>query len=164
MTKRKSLIALFTMGLSALALTLAGSPAQAAVGWHPIDLIGSSHCLDEATENIYKLQMWDCSGALEQNWQVTQSPNPLYQTISNQRYGLCITGPAGLTGPVTMDFCTDGNPRQEWETLFYPNTNELVEYRDTPYCLTTSSVKNGTVPQVVPCDNEADYQMWVQKG
>jgi hypothetical protein len=168
MTKRKSLLTLFIVGLALLALPLAGSPARAALpGWHPIGIQGSSHCLDDATENIYKVQMWSCSGALEQNWTVSQSANPLYQTVGNERTGLCLTAPASLPGPVTMAVCTAGNPRQLWQASFYngfhPNLSGAVEYQDSGYCLATSSVANGTVPEVAVCDFTDSYFLWSQR-
>lgn len=141
--------------------------AHADAGYTPIRIFGSSHCLDNATENSAKLQMWNCTGHAEQNWDPQFNSGPQNFTFRNQNTNLCITAPNPGGETVVMSGCS-GDPTQQWK-LIYENTPSqqtdgaysVWEAASLPgWCLNTDSVRNGTTIRIWPCDITAQYQKW----
>jgi len=83
----------------------------------------TNKCVDMPTGggNGTRLQMYDCWGGTNQQWQIT--PGSLYgtYTIKNASNGLCIDEPAGATSSgmqMQVYSCTAGNKNQ----MFYIKT------------------------------------------
>ncbi|TDU01680.1 ricin-type beta-trefoil lectin protein [Streptomyces sp. 846.5] len=168
-SRRRTLLALGTAVPALLAVVLAGPPAQAA-GFTPINIWNSSHCLDNATENASKLQMWNCTGGSEQRWLEGFNTQTGLFTFTNQHTGLCITAPAWGTGTATMQFCDAGAANQQWSVFAADNpVNPSAGWYDvwqnasSGYCLTTPSVGNGTLVQTTACDPADHYDRWHQQ-
>ncbi len=169
MPKRRSLfMALITALLAGTALTAAIAPAQAA-SYTPINIWNSSHCMDNATETAAKVQMWSCNGQSQQNWQEGFDPATDLFWFMNQRTGWCVTAPAAL-GAATMAPCNPPAANQEWSVYFADNPlgppsgwYDVWQNEATGYCLTTSSVGNGTLLQMNVCDPSDQYDRWHQQ-
>jgi hypothetical protein len=168
-SKRRSLLALATAVPALLAVAVTGTPAQAA-GFTPINVWNSSHCLDNATENAAKLQMWSCTGGPEQRWLEGFNTQTGLFTFTNQNTGRCITAPASGTGTVTMAFCNAAAANQQWRVYFADNPlgppsgwYDVWQNVSSGYCLSTPSVGNGTLIQTTPCDPSDLYDRWHQQ-
>lgn len=160
MSKRRALLALVTAALTMPVIALAGAPAQAA-GFSPISIWNSSHCLDNATENAAKLQMWKCTGGPEQKWLAEFLPGSMYRFV-NQNTGRCITGPTAAHPGLWMDECSILPDTQKWR-VFYEEPRGLFKVWQNVsngLCMTTSSVANGTQPQTTACNPSAAYERW----
>jgi hypothetical protein len=163
---RLSLIALSLTGLAILAPALSSSPAGAATT-NEIAVYGSSHCLDDDTNNAANLQMWSCTGGTEQHWTSTPDPSGLY-TFQNAHTGLCITAPATAeVVPLALAGCTaGGSALQQWRVFAADNPPggsgwyEVFQNVADNWCLRTSSVGNGTNPEMWPCDASISYERW----
>jgi hypothetical protein len=169
MTIRHKLFALLATAFAVLAISMAGTPAQAA-GFTPINVWNSSHCLDNATENAAKLHMWSCTGGSEQRWLEGFNTSTGLFTFTNQHTGRCITAPASGTGTVTMAFCNAAAANQQWRVLYAANPStpsagwyQVWQNVSSGYCLNTPSVGNGTLVQTWPCDISDHYQKWHQQ-
>ncbi|MET8682872.1 RICIN domain-containing protein [Streptomyces sp. NPDC004732] len=169
MTARRSLFALLTAMSAALALSVAAAPAQAA-GFSPINVWNSSHCLDNATENAAKLQMWSCTGGSEQKWLEGYNTQTGLFTFTNQRTGRCITAPASGAGTATMAFCDAGSTAQQWRVYYADNPPsppagwyDVWQNVASGYCLSTPSVGNGTLVKTTTCDASVQYERWHQQ-
>jgi len=171
MSKRRSLFALVTAALAVSTAALAGGPAQAA-GFSPINVWNSSHCLDNATENAAKLQMWSCTGGPEQRWLEGFNTQTGLFNFRNQNTGRCITAPASGEGTVVMAFCDESNtdPTQQWRVYFADNPLgppsgwfDVWQNVSSGLCLGTPSVANGTRLQTVDCDPSDQYLRWHQQ-
>lgn len=121
MSTRRRLFALVTAVLAMLALAWAGGSSAQAAGFTPINVWNSSHCLDNATENAAKLQMWSCTGGAEQKWLEGFNTQTSLFTFTNQNTGRCITAPASGTGTVTMAFCNAAAANQQWRVYYADN-------------------------------------------
>jgi hypothetical protein len=167
MSKRRGLfVALVTALLAGTASAAAIAPAQAA-GFTPINIWNSSHCMDNATENAAKVQMWSCNGGSQQNW--LEGFNGQTFTFTNQRTGWCVTAPASGPGAATMAPCVSA-PNQEWIVFFADNPlgppsgwYDVWQNESSGLCLTTPSVGNGTVLQMTGCDPSDQYDRWHQQ-
>jgi hypothetical protein len=169
MSKRRSLFAVAATLVALLAIAVVATPAQAA-GFTPINVWNSSHCLDNATENAAKLQMWSCSGGSEQRWQEGFNSQTGLFTFINQRTGRCITAPAFWAGTVTMAFCDAAATTQQWRVYaagnpFGPPSGwyDVWQNVSSGYCLSTPSVGNGTLIQTSVCDPNDQYDRWHQQ-
>jgi len=164
MTATRSLSAAITAFLVLLMVGLTAAPAQAS-GFSPMKILHSSHCLDNATENSAKLQMWSCSGAQEQNWSASLNGNGTY-SFSNQRTGRCITAAIPTDQPATVQNCNSAQRTQQW--VLFANGNPggpsdqyfVWQNMDTKLCLTTPSVGNGTLIRTTVCDTSDPYDFW----
>ncbi|WP_329252146.1 RICIN domain-containing protein [Streptomyces sp. NBC_01478] len=168
MSVRRRLFALITAVLATLALAWAGgSPAQAA-GFTPINIWNSSHCLDNATENAAKLQMWSCTGGAEQNWLRGFNSDTSLYTFTNQNTGRCITAPTSGTGTAVMAICNAAARNQQWALYYAAYTGSstgwfyIWQNASSGYCLSTPSVGNGTLIQTISCDSTVRYEWWHQ--
>ncbi|MBT2384324.1 ricin-type beta-trefoil lectin domain protein [Streptomyces sp. ISL-11] len=167
MSIRRRLFAFVTAVLAMPALSVAaGAPAQAA-GFSPINVWNSSHCLDNATENATKLQMWSCGSGSEQKWLDGFNTQTRLFTFTNARTGRCITAPASGSGTVTMAFCDAAATTQQWRVFFADNPNgppsgwyDVWQNASSGLCLSTPSVRNGTLVQTTPCDPSDQYDRW----
>ncbi|WP_329463609.1 RICIN domain-containing protein [Streptomyces sp. NBC_01431] len=169
MALRRSLIAFVTAVLAILAIAATGSPAQAA-GFSPINVWNSGHCLDNATENAARLQMWSCTGGSEQKWLEGFNTKTGLFTFTNQHTGGCITAPASGSGTVTVAFCDAAATTQQWRVYFADNPNgppsgwyDVWQNVSSGLCLSTPSVGNGTLLQTTQCDPSRQYDRWHQQ-
>lgn len=160
MFTRRALLALVTAALTVPVIALAGAPAQAA-GFSPISIWNSSHCLDNATENAAKLQMWKCTGGPEQKWLAEFLPGSMYRFV-NQNTGRCITGPTAAHPGLWMDECNLLPDTQKWRILYEEPRGLFKVWQNASngQCMTTSSVANGTQPQTTTCNISAAYERW----
>ena len=166
MFKRRSLLMAPVIGLLAmLATTAAGAPAQAAPFPTPINVWNTNNCLDNATENAAKVQVWSCNGGSQQKW--TEGFNASTSTFffMNSRTQLCVAAPAGA-GTVTMASC-DGSAAEQWQVFFADNPlgppsgwYDVWENFASGLCLATPSLSNGTVLQTAPCTASSLLQRW----
>ncbi|MBD0742698.1 hypothetical protein BG418_14580 [Streptomyces sp. CBMA152] len=166
---RRSLLALVTAVFAVLVIAMTGAPAHAD-GFSPINVWNSSHCLDNATENAAKLQMWSCTGGSEQKWLEGFNTQTGLFTFTNQHTGRCITAPASGPGTVVMAFCNAADPTQQWNVFFADNPNgppsgwyDVWQNASSGLCLSTPSVRNGTLLQTTPCDPSDQYDRWHQQ-
>lgn len=169
MLKRRSLFAAVTGLVALLVVAVAASPAQAA-GFTPINVWNSSHCLDNATENPAKLQMWSCSGGSEQRWQAGFNGLTGLFTFTNQHTNRCIAAPPFWAGTVTMAQCDPNAPTQQWRVYYADNPlgppsgwYDVWQNVSSGYCLSTPSVANGTLIQTSVCDPSDQYDRWHQQ-
>jgi hypothetical protein len=151
--------------LTILAVGVAGAPAHAS-DYRQMNIWNSGHCLDNATQDDLKLQMWSCSGATEQKWLTLYNSDNLAFTIANQRSGRCIQAPT-LGSIITMRHCDAGDPYEQWTIYTAENPSgtpngwySVYQNVATGYCLTTPTVANGTVPRAVTCDPDDPYDRW----
>lgn len=166
MSLRRSLIALSAVVLAVLGVAVGGGPAQAA-STTEINILGSSHCLDNATEIASKLQMWSCTGGPEQQWTELFDNQTDTAMLINQNTGWCITAPSQW-GSLVMAPCDTSAPTQQWhinltDTPVGQPTAEffMLQSAASGLCLATSSVGNGTVPHMVTCDPTEHYERWI---
>jgi hypothetical protein len=160
-------MALGTAVMSATAITLVIAPAQASSGFDPFNIWNSSHCMDNATENAAKIQMWSCNGGSQQNWLLGWNSASGVSTFTNQRTGRCITAPASGTGAVTVAPCDASAATQQWRVYFADNPlgppsgwYDVWQNVSSGFCMTTPSVGNGTVLQMNDCDPSDQYDRW----
>jgi len=148
------------------AMVVSGGAAHA-TGFTSIRVNGSTHCLDNATENADKIQMWNCTGGAEQKWFPEFNASTNSFSIVNQSTGSCVTTPyPNGPGPLVMLFCL-GSTSQQWNIIFtsVPHGQTSGGYSvwqnvESGLCLSTDSVANGTVPRTWPCDVGAQYEQW----
>jgi Ricin-type beta-trefoil lectin domain len=166
MSKRRSLFALVTAALAVLTIALTYAPAQAIAGV-PLNVWNSSHCLDNATENFAKLQMWSCSGNPQQQWLEGYNTQTGDFTFTNANTGRCITAPASGAGTVVMAFCDAAATNQQWRVYFADNPlgppsgwYDVWQNVSSGLCLSTNSVGNGTLPNMNNCDPSDLYDRW----
>lgn len=169
MSSRRVLSAFVAALLALLAVVVTNAPAQAS-GFSPINVWNSSHCLDNATENAAKLQMWSCSGGSEQKWLEGYNTATGLFTFTNQHTGWCITGPSWGTGTATMAPCNAAASNQQWRVYYADNPYgppsgwyDVWQNASSGYCLTTPSVGNGTLVQTNVCDPSDQYDRWHQQ-
>ena len=169
MYKRRSLLALLTTALAMLAVAVGGTPAHAA-GFTRINVWNSSHCLDNATENASKLQMWSCGSGSEQKWLEGFNTQTGLFTFTNSHTGRCITAPAAGSGTVTVEFCNAAATTQQWRVFFADNPvsppagwYDVWQNVSSGLCLSTPSVGNGTLVRTIDCDSSVLYERWHQQ-
>ena len=160
----RNLLPIAAATVVALVVALAAAPARAEFGFKPIGIARTDNCLDNATQDAAKLQMWKCSGAQEQNWAQEYNSKTSSFTFINQRTGNCITGPASASGPATMAPCDPDAPNQRW-TVFYANNPgsgwfQVYQNVASGFCLTTPSSANGTVLQTTTCNSSDINDRW----
>ncbi|WP_234386083.1 RICIN domain-containing protein [Streptomyces sp. ERV7] len=165
-SRRRGLLGLVTAVSAVLVTGLTGPPAQA-VGFTRINVWNSTHCLDNATQNAAKLQMWSCGSGSEQKWLEGFNTQTALFTFTNQRTGRCITAPAWGPGTVTVQFCNAADPTQQWRVFAADNPNgppsgwyDVWQNASSGYCLSTPSVGNGTLVQTTVCDPSDQYDRW----
>ncbi|MEY9912108.1 hypothetical protein ABIA35_008367 [Catenulispora sp. MAP12-49] len=136
-----------------------------------IRIWGSSHCMDNATENFAKVQMWDCTKHAEQNWfPVFNGDNGNLADFSfrNKNTNLYLTAPTGGGGGTVVMSGYTGDATQQWLRIY---DNDPSDQTDGSYqvwesaaspgwCLNTNSVGNGTALRLWPCDITDHYQKW----
>ncbi|MEU6068697.1 MULTISPECIES: RICIN domain-containing protein [Streptomyces] len=152
-----------------LASAVAGTPSRAQ-GFSPINVWNSSHCLDNATENAAKLQMWSCDSGSDEKWlEGFDSQTGLF-TFTNQNTGRCITAPSSGAGTVTMAFCDAAATNQKWRVFYADNPSDppagwyqVWQNASSGLCLSTPSVRNRTLLQATPCDPSDQYDRWHQQ-
>lgn len=165
LSKRVALLA-SSAALAVPAVAMSGGAAHADTNFTAIRIFGSTHCMDNATENSGKVQMWNCTGHAEQNWfpQFNQQAGTF--TFINQNTDLCVTAPPSGGGTVVMGSCV-GATTQQW-SLIYTNTPSgqtdgsysVWQSAASGWCLNTNSVGNGTALRTWPCDITDHYQKW----
>ncbi|MER5428501.1 ricin-type beta-trefoil lectin domain protein [Streptomyces sp. NPDC002588] len=167
MPLRRRLVALVSAVFAVLAIGwAAGAPAQA-VGFAPINVWNGNHCLDNATENASKLQMWNCTGGPEQRWLSVDNSQTSLFTFTNQNTGRCITAPSSGTGTVTMAVCDAAATNQQWRVFFADNPlgppsgwYDVWQNASSGFCLYTTTVANGNLIRTAPCTAASLNQRW----
>jgi hypothetical protein len=165
MSKRRSLMTMVAAVVVMLGLGLAATPAQAA-SFTQVNVWNSSHCLDNATENSLKLQMWNCTGGSEQHWRRAFNGATGGYTFINQRSGNCMIAPMFSPGTIWATGACDTSDRsQNWKVYAADNPGTGGSYfvwqnMASLLCLTTPSVGNGTLPQTATCDPSDQYDRW----
>ncbi|GHE14652.1 RICIN domain-containing protein [Streptomyces alanosinicus] len=99
------------------------------------------------------------------------SSEPLsHGPFTNQRTGWCITAPASGSITARVAFCDAADPAQQWRVYFADNPNgppsgwyDVWQSVSNGLCLSTPSVRNGTVVQTTPCDPSDQYDRWHQQ-
>jgi Ricin-type beta-trefoil lectin domain len=165
MSKRRSLIGLMAAIAAALGFALTIGPAQASTHTE-INILGSTHCLDNATEIAAKLQMWSCTGGPEQQW--TQLYNNATDTamLINENTGWCVTAPASGFGSLVMQPCDTSLATQQWTIAPQDTPSAFFFWLEngasgTERCISSSSVANGTVPYMFTCDPTQTREKWI---
>ncbi|MEY9934595.1 hypothetical protein ABH926_009263 [Catenulispora sp. GP43] len=159
------------MALPAVAVSSGAAQAdQPPFPFTSIRIWGSTHCIDNATQNAETVQMWNCTGGPEQQW--SQTPDSVngvatgsYSLVNeNTRY--CLDALAQGDGTVVMGPCDSSNT-QQWTTLFADNPSPftngayaVIQNVSSLQCLNTDSVGNGTLLRTWPCDTTDHYQKW----
>ncbi|MGI5455776.1 RICIN domain-containing protein [Streptomyces sp. CA-249302] len=157
-------MALVTAVFAVLAIGWAtGAPAQAA-GFNSINVLGGHHCLDNATQDSAKLQMWNCTGGAEQKWLEEFNSRSFLYTFINQDTGRCMTAPSSGTGTVVMLTCNAAAANQQWN-IFLSATLPAGQYEiwqnaSSGFCLHTSSVGDGNLVDTAPCSTLSLNQRW----
>jgi len=163
---RRRLAAMLLAGAATAAtIGVASAPAQASA-FLEMKVWNSSHCLDNATEDDLKLQMWHCTGVSEQRWSVSFNSQTSAFALTNQNTGWCITAPGG-EGTIFMNPCNPGLTTQQWTALASgsesPGGSYLVwRNKFSGLCLTTPSVADRTRPRAAICDPSDQYDRWHQ--
>ncbi|MGW4059515.1 RICIN domain-containing protein [Amycolatopsis sp. NPDC004747] len=166
MFRRSRVYALLLTLLAALGVALAGAPAEAATDVQ-ISVLGENACLDNATENAGKLQMWRCTGGAEQRWIEVVNNATGRVLFVNKNTDWCITAPPGA-GSVVMRPCNSADPTQQWGVSIQstPPGQPFAVYEllvsTSGLCLWTSTVRSGTVPSMAGCDGLGSFnERWV---
>ncbi|SEE35315.1 Ricin-type beta-trefoil lectin domain-containing protein [Streptomyces sp. 3213] len=167
MFKRRRLFALVVAFLAAMGIALAGTPAQAATTTE-IWILNTTSCLDNATENAGKLQMWHCTGGPEQQWIQEYNGTKGTWMFMNERTKWCITAPSAGAGSVVMSPCDTSLDTQQWGTAL-TNTPAgqpfavffLISNYTSHLCLWTDSGSNGTVPAMAGCGPGSYNERWM---
>ncbi|MER5635462.1 ricin-type beta-trefoil lectin domain protein [Kitasatospora sp. NPDC002227] len=160
MTGRRTALSLTVAALTVSALALTGAPAQAD-GATNIRVLNSRHCLDNATENEAKLQMWTCGGGNEQMWQTEDMGGGLFR-FNNEWSNRCITAPSWpAVGQITMGDCYPSLSTQLWRRYATgPSGMVMWQSAYSGECMTTPSVANGTAVLAQTCETTDQYDWW----
>ena len=153
--------------------TTLASTAMADTGFGSIVIGSSAKCLDvRAQDNFYspgaRVQQWQCSGALEQQWQfrafgvIPMPGNPavsvtVYQ-IRSERSGMCMELDAGgIHALVRQNICGTGTAGDEAHQLFISSPTQgyhILQPLSSPsLCIDVQngSDDNGNLLQQYPC-------------
>jgi hypothetical protein len=171
MLKLRSLLAVFgAAAMSMTAITLAVAPAQASSSYSPVNVWNTSHCLDNATENNSKVQIWRCTGGREQNWSISLDPSGDWFTFKNQNTQWCLAAPALGTPTAFMEPCDPNSVNQRWDIDFADNplgppsgTYDLWQSELTGFCLSLNSIGDGNSLYMNNCDPSDQYDRWHQQ-
>lgn len=144
--------------------------------WNSLPVNGSTHvfvnqqaqmCLDDygwGTTNNTIADLWDCTGAIVQNWSV-HSLGSGYFSIQNQYSGLCVDNTGGSQTPgnkVTLWGCV-GNNNQSWLFMDLGNGQYKLQNKASGSLMlddTGGSITHGTQLQIWT-DNGLAPQHWV---
>jgi hypothetical protein len=163
---RRRLAAVFLAGAATAAtIGMASAPAQAS-SFLEMKIWNSSHCLDNATEDNLKLQMWRCTGVSEQRWSLSFDSQTGTYSFTNQRTRWCIQAP-GVEGTIFMNPCDPTLTTQQWTIVVVGAESPGGSYtvwrnKFSGLCLTTPSVGDGTPPRAAVCDTSDQYDRWHQ--
>jgi hypothetical protein len=176
------LLLLFAAVLSTLVVAAPAGPASAATGpffyrtmqarqsW--LDNDPSSQCIDVQSENNVNVQLWRCSGAVEQDWRFeffTNSGGVDWYRIINRKTQWCL-GISGnslnLSAPAVMSPCQFDTQHlsQLWSfTSFFIGNDPWTTVHNlwSGYCLDArgNATANRTVIQQYQC-NGTNAQIW----
>lgn len=117
--------AIVAAGLVAVAASLAALPAQASGVFSNINRLNSTQCLDSATENDSKLQMWHCDSGDDEQWLAFRAANGK-NLLVNRRNGMCVTAPGGVGHAVTLQLCNSDAPNQQWSGVTGPSASRWM--------------------------------------
>jgi hypothetical protein len=121
-------------------------------------VIRSGACLDvvgRSTQSDTGVQLWDCHGAVNQTWQITDKGVAVYGT-------LCLA-PAGKQNGATVKVytCNTGDDKQAWrvsgDQLINTSTNKCLDVRD-------GNSANGARLQLWECDSNNRNQRFKMAG
>jgi hypothetical protein len=161
---------LLTIGLAVTAtvLTLAGAPARAQAGAATMRISTTSHCLDDARENFFKVQMWSCDSGSDEQWLDIYNSAARTDQFINVMSGLCLSAPAHGEGTMSLDYCAPSKLGQQWREFRSGVSSDgklwtVWQNAASGFCLNTNSVGNGTVLTTAVCNANDLYQRW-QRG
>lgn len=157
LTKTRSVLLLFIATLLAAATTVAVSTeADASLSWRQIHSRASGKCLDNALENVSKVQIWTCVNGdpafegWEQMWQLLPGGGP-YQ-LKNRHSGHCL---GELFDTINVTSCGAGGLDQ-WDVIYENNSTsgwyQVLRNKTFGLCLTATGATNGAATQPMPCD------------
>ncbi|SOD91421.1 non-reducing end alpha-L-arabinofuranosidase family hydrolase [Streptomyces sp. Ag109_G2-15] len=138
-----------------LAAMLVAGPAQAATSG-AVRGVGSGRCLDvpgAGQADGTNLQIWDCNGATNQQWTLTDSSQ---LTVYGNKC-LDVPGHATTAGTRVAIWACNGGTNQQWRV----NSDGRIVGVESGLCLDVSggATANGTAVQLWPC-NGGDNQKW----
>ena len=121
--------------------------------------VGANKCLDvpnQSTVTGTRLQIWDCSGAVNQQWTHTSSRELAVYSGSSRRC-LDASGNGTVNGTAVIIWTCHGGTNQKWNL----NANGTITNAQSGLCLdvTGSSTANGALAQLWAC-NAAANQRW----
>jgi hypothetical protein len=159
---------------AATAILATGASAQAST-WREIPNYVNHQCLDNATDESLRLQIWNCTGGSEQQWQdVWYSDTTDYYhdgtfQLQNSWEGHCmdVPDPDDFVPTVRMGACSYYDDTQFWKVYYENNTGsgwyQVIQNLYVGWCLELSgnSSSNGTLLQLAPCDASNPAQQWL---
>lgn len=164
MKHRRRIAAMLLAGAAtAAAIAGTGAPAQAAQDLR-INIWNSNHCLDNATQDDARLQMWKCGGGSEQRWVEELNIETGDFRFHNKNSDFCVTAPEDGPGTITMTRCDPSKVTQLWFVLTSggdpTNRYRVWESAWSGLCMTTPSVGDGTLVRATECDPNDQYDRW----
>lgn len=170
--RRRWLTSAATALLVMATILTAGSAARAD-SWHTIPNYVNHKCLDNATDEPLRLQIWKCTGGSEQQWQTVwyfdadYYHNGTFQ-LQNRWEGHCMTVPRpdDFVPIVRMGACFYYTYTQFWRVYYANNAGngwyQVIQNLYTGWCLELSdnSSANGTLLHLAYCDANNPAQQW----
>jgi len=153
----------FAAGLTMALASLVATPAQASSAFSNVNRLYTNQCLDSATENDSKLQMWHCDGGNDEQWLFLSDNQGGYKFI-NQRTGRCATSPTGWGQAVTMKPCEAAAANQLWYVYQTLYDVSATAWRNgaSNFCLWSRGDANGAVLVIGNCE-ASDTGLYWQK-
>ncbi|MGM1058977.1 glycosyl hydrolase [Saccharothrix sp. Mg75] len=152
--------ALLTLALTAPALMMATTPAQAAPA--PLVGVGSGRCLDvtgNSTANGAPVRIWDCTGGANQGWEFSSSGE--LRVFNGSK---CLDVPNGSTtaGTRLATWDCNGGANQK----FRLNPNGSITATQSGLCLDVDNqaTANGTAVNTWNCNGQANQQFRAGTG
>jgi len=156
-------VLLAVLPLALLATATVANPAQALPGVVTQINQGGQHgkCLDVALENDTTVQLWDCNGGQQQNWNYGAIPPfPGAIQITSWHTGKCLDARNLTAGTAVLVLPCTQAPSQLWLPSTTGDLGTLVNVA-SGMCLDlrNNDHSNGTIIQQWPC-NLTSAQQW----
>jgi hypothetical protein len=124
----------------------------------PLHAVGAGKCLDDpnsTTTTGTQQQIWDCSGAANQNWTHT-SAGALSVTLSGTTLCLDANGQATTAGTKVILWSCNSQSNQQWNL----NSNGTVTGTQSGLCLdvTGASTADGALVELWTCNGQTNQQ------
>lgn len=152
-------------GLTMALATMVATPAQASSSFSNVNRLNTTQCLDSATEDDSKLQMWHCDSGNDEQWLFLLSNDQGGYKFVNQRTGLCATSPTNWGQAVTMKACEGAAANQLWYVYRTLYDVSATAWRNgaSSYCLWSHGASNGTVLVVGNCEANDTGLYWQKR-